>query len=68
LHFSEEAADIGYVDDIRSAKRASERRHIEDALRKNNFQVSRTAKDLGIHRATLYRKMKELSIVIDTEM
>lgn len=36
----------------------SEPERIMEALERNNFNRTLTAKDLGIHRATLYRKMK----------
>jgi len=36
----------------------TEREIIEDALRRNNFSRTNTAKDLGISRVTLYNKMK----------
>ncbi len=33
-----------------------ERRSIEAVLRRNNFNMARTSRELGISRATLYRK------------
>jgi len=38
--------------------RALERRAIEQALRASQGNVSRAARRLGIHRSTLYRKLK----------
>ena len=35
---------------------------IEMALKRNNFAITETAKELDIARATLYRKMKEYGI------
>lgn len=35
---------------------------IEMALKRNSFAITETAKELGIARATLYRKMKEYGI------
>ncbi|MEW5995594.1 MAG: sigma 54-interacting transcriptional regulator, partial [Candidatus Zixiibacteriota bacterium] len=39
-----------------------EARFITEILRKNNWNQSRTAKELGIHKTTLWRKMKRLGI------
>ncbi|EOD00862.1 sigma-54 interaction domain-containing protein [Caldisalinibacter kiritimatiensis] len=39
-----------------------ERRIIIDVLSRNNFNCRKTAKDLGIHRSTLYKKMERLNI------
>ncbi len=61
VHIPVGEEEIGLLDDMRGVKRIAERRYIEEALRRNDFRVSRAAKELGIHRATLYRKIKELS-------
>lgn len=39
-----------------------EREIILDVLAKNNFNCQSTAKNLGIHRSTLYKKMEKLNI------
>ena len=45
-------------------KRAvNEREIIEQSLFKNSFSRTRTAKDLGISRVTLYNKMKKYNIL-----
>ncbi len=41
-----------------------ERRYIEYRLRKNNYNVTKTAQDLGLKRSTLQHKMKKLGIVL----
>ncbi len=48
--------------DIRKAKDMLEAKIIEEALRRNNFNKAATAKELGIHKSTLFRKMKKLGI------
>lgn len=35
---------------------------ITEALRRNNYRFSSAARDLGIHKTTLYRKMREYNI------
>ncbi len=40
-----------------------EKRIIEEALRRNNFHRTDTAKELGISRVTLYNKMKKFEIL-----
>jgi PAS domain S-box-containing protein len=40
-----------------------ERELIISALRKNNWNRLKTAEDLGIHKTTLYRKLRKLNIV-----
>ncbi len=47
-------------DDSLCARMAdTERELIEQALRRNNFSRTRTARDLGVSRVTLYNKMKK---------
>jgi len=48
--------------DIGAARRSAEAQTIFQALEKNNFNRAATAKELGIHKTTLYRKMKALGI------
>jgi len=42
-----------------------EARHIKAALARNNNNRSKTARELGIHKTTLYRKMKKMDIEVD---
>jgi PAS domain S-box-containing protein len=45
-----------------SAKNAAEVRQIRDALEKNRYNRLAAARDLGIHKSTLFRKIKALGI------
>jgi two-component system response regulator AtoC len=44
---------------------ALERNHIQKALEETSGNIARTAKMLGIHRMTLYNKMKKYDINVD---
>jgi two-component system response regulator AtoC len=44
---------------------AMERNHIQKALEETGGNIARTAKILGIHRMTLYNKMKKYDINVD---
>ena len=48
--------------DIHSVKRVVEEQSIMGALKRNSFNRAATARELGIHKTTLYRKMKELDL------
>ncbi|OCC15173.1 Response regulator of zinc sigma-54-dependent two-component system [Dissulfuribacter thermophilus] len=48
---------------IRAVKDEIEAQTILEALKRNNYNRNQTAKELGIHRATLFRKMKRLGII-----
>ncbi len=54
--------------DVRDARREAEKVCIIDALKHNRFNVTAAAAELGLHRATLYRKIKDLSIVVHDQM
>ncbi|WP_034602089.1 sigma-54 interaction domain-containing protein [Clostridiisalibacter paucivorans] len=41
-----------------------EKEIILDYLNKNDYKISKTARELGIHRTTLYNKLKKLNITI----
>jgi len=47
---------------LREARAQFERKYILDRLAANQGSLSRTAKDLGIERTNLYRKMRQLGI------
>jgi len=49
-------------DNLESAKRVAEEHSIIAALKRNRFNRAAVARELGIHKTTLYRKMKELEI------
>ena len=48
--------------DIESAIRFAEEQSILGALQRNSFNRAAAARELGIHKTTLYRKIKNLSI------
>ncbi|PJC86722.1 Fis family transcriptional regulator [Vibrio sp. HA2012] len=47
---------IGDVRDV------AEKQSIQAALKRNNYNRAATARELGVHKTTLYRKMKSLNI------
>lgn len=46
----------------------AEARHIEEFLKKNNWNVSATAQALGISRSTLHRKIKKYEIIAPNKL
>lgn len=50
--------------DIRSSRELVEANAILEALRKHNFNHNEAAKSLGIHRTTLFRKIRRLGLQI----
>jgi len=46
----------------KDAKRNFEKLYIEEKLKENTWNISKTAKELGIERPNLHRKMRELGI------
>lgn len=57
VHLSEEST-------LKKATESVERQLIVEALQKHDNRVSKAATELGMHRATLYRKMEQLEIKI----
>ncbi len=55
-------APPGHVPDIGAARRTAEAQAIFQTLEKNNFNRLATARELGIHKTTLYRKIKALGL------
>ena len=53
--------------DIALVADAPERRELTDALERNRWDPERAADELGIHRTTLYRRMKRYSLSLDME-
>ena len=47
---------------IKDMRKDAEKQLIIEALRRNNFNKAATARDLKIHKATLFRKIKKLNI------
>jgi len=52
----------GHMAALLDPLRQAERKTIREALRSNQGNRSRTAMDLGIHRSTLIRKLKQYGI------
>ncbi len=50
------------INNINSAIRLIEAKTIQEALNRNNNSRIKTAKELGIHKSTLFRKIKSLGI------
>ncbi|MDH7598261.1 MAG: sigma 54-interacting transcriptional regulator [Sedimentisphaerales bacterium] len=50
--------------DLRSLARNAEAQLIRDALRRNNFNRLAAARELGMHKSTLFRKIKALGIEV----
>ncbi len=48
--------------DIKTAVRTVEAQVIRDALKRNNYNRLATARELGIHKSTLFRKMRHLGL------
>jgi len=63
------AADKAKADggDLASAVRAAERRAILDALQRNAGNREAAARDLGLHKSTLFRKVRALGIHLPTQ-
>lgn len=59
LKATEQPISDGSIEDSR---RNAERLRIEQALQRNQYNRIETALELGIHKTTLYRKMKSLGI------
>lgn len=53
--------------DIRSAHEILDEKAIRAALERNAFNRLAAARDLGIHKTTLFRKMKKLGIALPTQ-
>ncbi|MEA5032246.1 MAG: sigma 54-interacting transcriptional regulator [Sphaerochaeta sp.] len=60
-----QADGTGVRTDVHSAKEEVERQCIVDALMRHDMRVSEAAVELGMHRATLYRKIQALSIGLE---
>lgn len=58
---------IGQSAGIGASLKALEAQAIMSALERNNFNRIATARELGIHKTTLYRKIKSLGIILPEE-
>ncbi len=56
--------DVPAIDSgsMKTARRSVEAQTIIDALKRNNYNRQAAARDLGIHKSTLFRKIKSLNI------
>lgn len=59
-----QASPVSEVPDIGNARRSAEAQVIFQTLEKNGFNRLATARELGIHKTTLYRKIKALGLKI----
>jgi PAS domain S-box-containing protein len=50
--------------DMKTTRRLLEARTIQNALERNSFNRLKAAKELGIHKSTLFRKINSLGIII----
>ena len=62
LNLDGEAPDASGVVPLREARARFERQYIAARLRANRGNLGDTARDLGIERTNLYRKMKQLGL------
>ena len=53
---------------IRKAREDFERRFILQALRRNGGNVSKTAREIGLHRVHLHRKIRQYGIDVEDLM
>ncbi|MDQ7031658.1 MAG: sigma 54-interacting transcriptional regulator [Desulfonauticus sp.] len=51
------------ISDLKKNKQEMEKEIILKVLKKNNYNKTATAKELGIHKTTLFRKLKKFNIV-----
>ncbi|MCU0290502.1 MAG: sigma 54-interacting transcriptional regulator [Thermoanaerobaculaceae bacterium] len=59
---------VARASDLAGAVHAAEAEAIHDALRRNHNNRQAAARDLGMHRATFFRKVKELGLTLpDTD-
>lgn len=57
------ADDLGMEDGFHDARKRFESRYIEHHLEKNNWNVSKTAAEIGMERSQLHRKIKSHDLV-----
>jgi two-component system nitrogen regulation response regulator NtrX len=55
-------ADLGHAETYEEFKGLSEKRFLESKLAENKWNISKTAKLLGMQRSNLYKKMQKLGI------
>ncbi|PWI32426.1 Fis family transcriptional regulator [Vibrio albus] len=62
VEFGGKAVQTKSNEDISSVREVAEKQSIQAALKRNHYNRAATARELGIHKTTLYRKMKSLKI------
>lgn len=62
LEFQVNPHDITQYNTIKQVKQQTERHLIIEALQNNNYNRNAAARELGLHKSTLYRKLKKLNI------
>ena len=67
-HLPQELLPVSHQDNapntLEHVKESSETRSILNALERNNYNRLAAAKELGIHKSTLFRKIKKLNITL----
>jgi len=53
---------------LKEARYNFERLYVTNALRRNRYNISKTAEELGVERSNLYKLMKRLNIKIENEI
>ncbi|MBE7438508.1 MAG: sigma-54-dependent Fis family transcriptional regulator [Spirochaetales bacterium] len=59
-------AEVRTQSDLKQAREEFEKKHILEVLKQNDYNISRSAKALGLERAHLHRKMKQLGLARQT--
>ena len=62
LELAGSSGQAGEGGNIGSVREVAEKQSIQAALKRNHYNRAATARELGIHKTTLYRKMKSLNI------
>jgi transcriptional regulator with PAS, ATPase and Fis domain len=63
-NLTSESLSPGHSKNLDDILKSAEARAILDALKRNNFNRLAAARDLGMHKSTLFRKIKSLGIVL----
>jgi Nif-specific regulatory protein len=61
------SAAIGAGLNLNDATHEFQRKHVQQAIDAARGNVSQAAKNLGVHRSNLYRKMRQLGMETDEE-
>jgi len=60
------SAEVRTHSDLKQAREEFEKKHILEVLKQNDYNISRSARALGLERAHLHRKMKQLGLARQT--